>query len=197
MFTGIITAVGKVTSTSRGQGGFRVAIEKPREWKIALGDSININGVCSTVARLTTKEFEVEYMPETLKVTAVAQLTKGSRVNLERSLRLSDRLDGHLVQGHVDTTGTVAAIKHDATDSAVITITFPARYKKFIAKKGSICVNGVSLTVVEASKDRFSLSLVGYTLGHTNMRDLTKGDKVNIEVDMLARYIEALLAKNN
>ena len=195
MFTGIITAVGKVTSTSRGQGAFRVAIEKPRGWKIALGDSININGVCSTVARFTAKTFEVEYMPETLNVTAAARLVKGSLVNLERALRLSDRLDGHLVQGHIDTTGAVMTVVRDSKDSAIIKIAFPAPYKKFIAKKGSICVNGVSLTVAHAGKNWFSVSLVGYTLGHTNLQDLAKGDKVNLEVDMLARYIEALLAK--
>jgi riboflavin synthase len=194
MFTGIITATGKVTSASRVRGSLRVGIEKPRGWNLKLGDSVNVNGICSTVSRLTAKTFEVEYMPETLKITTAAAFTKGACVNLERSLRLDDRLDGHLVQGHVDTTGVALAIKR-AANSAVITIKFPTRYKKFIAKKGSVCVNGVSLTVAEAGKDWFNVALVRYTLENTNLQNLAKNDKVNLEVDMLARYLDALLAK--
>jgi riboflavin synthase len=194
MFTGIITATGKITSAAHARGSLRVGIERPRGWNLKLGDSVNVNGVCSTVSRLTAKTFEVEYMPETLKITTAAALAKGACVNLERSLRLNDRLDGHLVQGHVDTTGTVTEIKH-AANSAIIKIKFPARYKKFIAKKGSISVNGVSLTVVETGKDWFSASLVNYTLKHTNLQNVAKNDKVNLEVDMLARYLDALLAK--
>ncbi len=194
MFTGIIGAVQKITETSRDRENSRVVIEKPRGWNLALGDSVNVNGVCSTVRRLTAKTFEVEYMPETLKITTAAALAKKAKVNLERSLKLNDRLDGHVVQGHVDTTGTVATVEH-TTNSAVIKITFPRKYKKFIAKKGSICVDGVSLTVVDADADWFSVSLVGYTLRHTNLQNVAKGDKVNLEVDVLARYLEALLAK--
>jgi riboflavin synthase len=198
MFTGIIAAVGTVSSVSRGRGrnNLRVSIGRPRGWSIAPGDSININGVCSTVSRLTAKTFDVEYMPETLKITTVPMLTKGARVNLERSLKVSDRLDGHFVQGHVDTTGTVLSVaRADTNDAAVVKIAFPQRYKKFIAKKGSVCVNGVSLTVVETGAHWFSVSLVSYTLNHTTMQNLAKNDKVNIEIDMLARYLEALLAK--
>jgi len=172
----------------------RVGIERPRGWDIKRGDSINIDGVCSTVRNLSAKIFEVEYMPETLALTTVPLFKKDSRVNLERSLRLSDRLDGHIVLGHVDTIGTVIDIKRAQT-SAIAKISFPAAYKKFIAKKGSICVNGVSLTVVDVGKNWFSISLVRYTLDHTNLQNLVKGDKVNLEADMLARYLEALLAK--
>jgi riboflavin synthase len=195
MFTGIIAAVQKITSVSHGRDGLRVGIERPRGWSITLGDSINVNGVCSTVCRLAPKTFEVEYMPETLKITTVGTLKKGARVNLEQSLKLNDRLDGHIVQGHIDATGDVLDRK-DAANSAVIKIGFPQQYKKFIAKKGSVCVNGVSLTVVDVGKNWFSVSLVSYTLRHTNLQNLAKGDKVNLEVDMLARYIEALLKKN-
>lgn len=193
MFTGIITAVGKVTSVTRAaRGNLRVGFERPRAWgTIALGESVNIDGVCSTVSRLTARTFEVEYMPETLKLTAASLLKKGARVNLERSLRLGDRLDGHLVQGHVDATGTIAAVV-PAAGSLVMKIRFPSPYKKFAAKKGSICVNGVSLTVAEVGKNWFSVSLVNYTLDHTNLQNLTKGDKVNLEVDVLARYLDAL-----
>jgi riboflavin synthase len=194
MFTGIITATEKITSVTRARGSLRVGIEKPRGWNLKLGDSVNVNGVCSTVNRLTAKTFEVEYMPETLKITTAAALTKGARANLERSLRLSDRLDGHLVQGHIDTPGTVLEVKR-ITGSAVVKIKFPVCYKKFIAKKGSVCVNGVSLTVVEAGNDWFSVSLVNYTLEHTNLQNLAKNDKVNLEVDLLARYLDAAKAK--
>jgi riboflavin synthase len=170
-------------------------MERPRGWNLKLGDSVNVNGVCSTVSHITAKTFKVEYMPETLKITTAPLLAKGVWVNLERPLRFSDRLDGHIVQGHVDTTGTVLDVKR-AESSAVIKISFPVQYKKFIAKKGSICVDGVSLTIAEAGKNWFSVSLVSYTLTHTNLQNLAEGDKVNLEVDMLARYLEALLKKN-
>lgn len=195
MFTGIITAVSKILTTSPARGNLRVAIEKPRGWNLKLGDSVNVNGICSTVSRITTKTFEVEYMPETLRITTAPLFAKGAWVNLERSLRAGDRLDGHIVQGHVDTTGTILNIEHASQSSAVVTIKFPARYKKFIAKKGSVCVNGVSLTVAGTGKDWFSVALVHYTLTHTNLQNFHKGDKVNLEVDMLARYLEALFKK--
>jgi riboflavin synthase len=194
MFTGIITAVSKIVTTSPARGSLRVSIERPRGWSLRRGDSINVNGICSTVSRITAKAFEVEYMPETLRITTAPLLVKDAQVNLERSLHYRDRLDGHIVQGHVDTTGTVLDIKR-AGGSAMITIKFPPGYKKFIAKKGSVCVNGVSLTVTEVGRDWFSVSLVRYTLAHTNLQNLTKGDKVNLEVDMLARYLEALIKK--
>jgi len=130
-------------------------------------------------------------MHETIKKTTARFFRKEVQVNLERSLRASDRLDGHLVQGHVDTTGEILEIKKIG-NSVIARIDFPPRYRKFIAEKGSIAVNGVSLTIVATNKDWFSVSLVSYTLKHTNLQHLKKGDRVNLEVDILARYLDAL-----
>lgn len=193
MFTGIITATGKVLGAARVRGNVRVTIARPRGWRLAPGESVNVNGVCSTVITRAgnAAAFSVEYMPETLHITTAGRLVKGDLVNLERSLRLGDRLDGHLVQGHVDTTGTVIGVAR-AKGSAVITIGFPAVYRKFIAAKGSITVDGVSLTVTATAGNRFAVSLVDHTLRHTNLQNLHKGDKVNLEMDVLARYLDAL-----
>ncbi len=193
MFTGIISAVSTVAGTASTKGGdLRVVFARPQGWKLAAGESVNVDGVCSTVSRLAAKTFEVKYMPETLRVTTMARLAKGAKVNLERALRMGDRLDGHLVQGHVDTTGTVLDVRPDG-DAAVVKVRFPGPYRKFIAKKGSITMNGTSLTVADTGTNWFSVSLVDYTLCHTALRDLAKGDKVNLEVDMLARYLAALV----
>ncbi|MBI4086166.1 MAG: riboflavin synthase [Candidatus Liptonbacteria bacterium] len=190
MFTGIIAALGKVRDASARGGSVYVLIQKPAGWKVKKGESISVDGICSTVKGLRGNSFEVEYMPETVKKTAAKLLKKGMCVNMERSLRLNDRLDGHLVQGHVDTTGDIREIGKIG-NSVILKIGFPGRYRKFIAEKGSISVNGVSLTVVAGGGNWFTVSLVSYTLEHTNLRNLKKGDKVNLETDVLARYLQA------
>jgi len=167
-------------------------IEKPAGWKIKAGDSISVDGICSTVKRLRGNAFEVEYMPETIKKTTAGLFRKGTQVNLEPSLRANDRLDGHLVQGHVDMAGNIKEIRKIG-NSVILKIGFPKQYRKFIAEKGSIAANGVSLTIVAVGRDWFTVSLVSYTLRHTNLQNLKKGDKVNIEVDVLARYLYTLL----
>ncbi|HUX36067.1 MAG TPA: riboflavin synthase [Candidatus Paceibacterota bacterium] len=192
MFTGIIKSVGKIGEVSASGKGRFVHIEKPAGWKIKEGDSVSIDGICSTVRKIKGGFFEVEYMPETLKKTTASLFKKGARVNLEPSLRANDSLDGHLVQGHVDATGDIKEIKK-AGNSVILKIGFPKQYAKFIAKKGSVAVNGVSLTAVETGAGWFTVSLVSYTLKHTNLQELKKGDKVNIEVDVLARYLYTLL----
>ncbi len=192
MFTGIIKTNGNVRNVLSEGKGLYVWIDKPAGWKPKAGDSINVDGVCSTVKRICGKLFKVEYMPETLKKTTAGFFKKGTIVNLEPSLRANDRLDGHLVQGHVDTTGDIREIKK-LGNSVILKIGFPKQYRKFIAEKGSISINGVSLTVVAVRKDWFTVSLVSYTLKHTNLQNLRKGDKVNIEVDVLARYLYTLL----
>lgn len=201
MFTGIIESVGRVQNVSASGKSIylwivlhrriRLGRKKPAQWKMKTGESISIDGICSTVKRLRGNVFEVEYMPETVKKTTAKFLGKGMYVNLERSLRASDRLDGHLVQGHVDTTGDIREVRKDGR-SVVLKISFPNRYRRFIVEKGSISVNGVSLTVVAVGTNWFSVSLVSYTLEHTNLQNLKKGDRVNLEVDILARYLDAL-----
>lgn len=203
MFTGIITATGKVKRVAfaaakpRGgsaalRGSCAVRVGKPAGWKLAKGESVAVDGVCSTVARYGRNHFEVEYMPETLAKTTASRFAKGDVVNLERSLRFGARLGGHLVQGHVDTTGTVCSVRRQGS-SRIITIALPRRYGKFIARKGAICVNGVALTVVRAMKGRFSVALIPYTLRRTNAGLLKKGSAVNVEVDVFARYLAQLL----
>ncbi len=198
MFTGIIAAVGEIQNITAADDkknhSVFVRIKKPKGWNVKLGESVNIDGVCSTVKSMQRDSFEVEYMPETLKKTAVQFLRRSGAVNLERALRANDRLSGHLVQGHVDTTGRVTALKR-AGDSLVMKINFPGGYRRFVARKGSITVNGVSLTVVDAGSAWFTVSLVAFTLEHTNLHRLRKGDRVNIEVDVLARYLDALVRR--
>lgn len=194
MFTGIIRALGKVRDVSAGGKSVYLWIKKPAGWNMKTGESVSVDGICSTVKRLRGNSFEVEYMPETIKKTTAGLFKKGTYVNLERSLRADDRLDGHLVQGHVDTTGDTREIRKMG-NSVILKIGFPKQYRKFIAPKGSISVNGVSLTVVAVGADWFSVSLVSYTLEHTNLRNLKKGDRANLEVDVLARYLDALVKK--
>ncbi len=207
MFTGIIAATGKVKRVAfvaakprvpprrdLRDGSLAVRIGKPAKWKLERGESVAVDGICSTVAERELGYFDVEYMPETLKKTTASRLTKGDVVNLERSLRLGERIGGHLVQGHVDTTGTIQEIRKKG-NSRVLVVRIPARLGKLVAPKGSICVNGVSLTVVEVGKGWFSVSLVSYTLRHTNLGVLKRGALVNVEMDMLARYLQTLLTR--
>ncbi len=192
MFTGIIKNISKVNDASYKGGSFFVLIKKPPKWKIKKGESISINGVCSTVRNANKNNFEVEYMPETLKRTTAGDFRNGTKVNLERSLSMGDFLGGHFVQGHIDGVGKVLKV-YKAGKSQILRICVPKKLMKFIAEKGSIAVDGVSLTVVETGKNWFSVSLVSYTLENTNLGGLKAGDKVNIETDMLAKHLERLL----
>lgn len=193
MFTGIIRKVSSVTKAVEKNGSLFLEIRKPRDWKIKEGDSVAINGVCSTVRKVNGM-FQVEYMPETIKKTTVGNFQKGTIVNLERSLKMSDFLDGHLVQGHVDTRGRVKEIK-PASQSVIMKIAIPFQFSRFIAEKGSVTIDGISLTVVETGSNWFSVSLVSYTLKNTNLGQLKLGDEVNIETDMIAKYLDKLLSQ--
>lgn len=188
MFTGIVQKMAPLLSVvSRGEC-LQVRIKKPLGWKLALGQSVAVDGVCSTVVFSKPDFFEVEYMPETLAKTTVKTFKKNQVVNLERSLTLKDFVDGGLVQGHVDTRGTVKKVEKIGK-TALLEIIISEALKKYIAPIGSVTVNGVSLTVARVKKDTFSVALIPYTLEHTNLGFLKKGDVVNVEVDILARYI--------
>lgn len=188
MFTGIIKKTSKVEKVYLKKESLFVEAKKPTGWKIKLGESISINGVCSTVRKLTGKSFEVEYMPETINKTTVGNFEKDTLVNLEKSLRINDLLDGHMVQGHVDTRGKIREIKR-VKESRVIKVQVPKTFMKYIAPKGSVSIDGISLTVVNVGLNWFDVSLVSYTIENTNMRVLSVGDDVNIEADVLAKYI--------
>lgn len=192
MFTGIINKISKVEKISSKNGSLFVLIKKPKGWKVWRGESIAINGVCSTVKNLTKNAFEVEYMRETLDKTTVSEFKKGTIVNLEKSLKLSDLVDGHLVQGHVDFKYKVLSIKYKG-QSKILKIGAPKKYMKLIAEKGSVAVDGISLTVVDVGKNWFTVSLVSYTLDNTNLGKIKVGDRVNIETDVIAKYVAKLL----
>lgn len=190
MFTGIIEAKSSILATKK-KGGLIVQIEKPRGWKLTPGQSISVDGICTTVETMGRDAFSATYMPETLRVSTAMDFKKGSVVNLERSLRIGDRLDGHFVQGHVDCLGVVKGISVRGT-SREIRIGIPRVHMKYLAPKGSITVNGVSLTVAARTADSFTIALIPHTLMHTNLSLLEKGDRVNIETDLIARHLATL-----
>ncbi len=187
MFTGLIQSVCRVSEIVETDDGKRFTITAP--FVAEMGESIAIDGVCLTVVQVGDNGFAAEVMPETLGVTTLGKLEVGGRVNLERALQVGDRLGGHFVQGHVDGVGTVLKVTNDADDRR-IEITPPLPLLKYIAHKGSITVNGVSLTVSAVKDDAFEVALIPHTLENTNLSDLKVDSPVNLEVDMLARYLE-------
>lgn len=194
MFTGIIKKVSTVEDIYSQNGSLFAVIKKEKDWPVKLGQSISINGVCSTVQKFDKNSFLVEWMPETLKKTTVSSFKKGQLVNLETSLNLNSLLDGHIVQGHVDTVGKVLEIK-PLKDSKIIKIKIPTKFMKLIVDKGSVAIDGISLTVVDTGRDWFTVSLVSYTVANTNFQNTKKGDLVNIETDVLAKYVSKLMKK--
>jgi len=191
MFTGIVGKMGKVLKTERKKGGLRLRVAKPAAWRAHPGESVNVNGVCSTVTR-SGPGLEFDYMPETLACTNLEFLHKGAEVNLERSLRPTDFLSGHLVQGHVDATGKIRKITSEG-NSRILDITFPPIYRKLVSPKGSIAVEGISLTLARVGRDAFTVKVVPYTWAHTNLRFKQNGDTVNLEFDAIAKYVAHFL----
>ena len=186
MFTGIIEEVGSVQQLSaRGL----VVQAKDILAGTALGDSISVNGACLTVIDIARSGFTVEIMPETSRLTNIGDLRVGDRVNLERALAAQGRFGGHFVQGHIDAVGKVVSLQPDG-EAIILTVKAPQDVLKYIVKKCFIAVNGVSLTVTECASSQFSLSLVSYSRQKTNLGTLKQGNKVNLEVDIIAKYIE-------
>ena len=192
MFTGIVAAVGRIVSSEAASGGLRLRIDAAGLAldDVAVGDSIAVNGVCLTAVALDRTGFEADVSNQTLDCTA--GFPAGARVNLEKALRLADRLGGHLVSGHVDGVGKVRRLE-PAGDNWSLAIAAPAELAKYIARKGSIAVNGVSLTVNTVRDAEFVVNLIPHTLQATNLHDLKVGNGVNLEADLLARYAERLL----
>lgn len=192
MFTGIIEAIGRVTAVKPAGESAALTIDAAGldTSDVAVGDSIACNGVCLTVTRLVPRGFAVDVSQETLRVTA--GFAVGNAINLEKSLRLADRLGGHLVSGHVDGVGTVTAVKPVDANREIL-VRFPAELGRYIARKGSITVNGASLTVNIVTVDTFLVNLIPHTLAVTNLQDLKQGDRVNLEIDLVARYVERML----
>jgi riboflavin synthase len=182
LFTGLIAHSGRIE-----RGGSRLAVETSLAGELGEGDSIAVNGVCLTAVAVDGQRFEADVMEETLARTTLGALDPGSQVNLELPLRVGDRLDGHFVQGHVDGTGSVASIEQ-REHSRVLRIAASPEILRYVVEKGSIAVDGVSLTVVDADSAGFSVSLIPETLERTTLGAVTEGDPVNLEVDMLAKY---------
>jgi riboflavin synthase len=193
MFTGIVAAVGRIAEVSRTAGGVRLRVDAGSLSldDVALGDSIAVSGVCLTVVSLHDRAFDVDVSQETL--SCVAGFESGSAVNLEKALRLADRLGGHLVSGHVDGVGRVERFE-ELGDHRRLEIDLPADLGRYVPRKGSVAVDGVSLTVNEVAGSRFTVNLIPHTLASTTFATLRPGARVNIEVDLLARYIERLSA---
>ena len=194
MFTGLIKARGTITAIRPRSGDVRLSVHSTglpwQEYEV--GESIAVNGVCLTAVTLRDDGFDTDVSVETLKVTGLGKLEVGSAVNLEPSLSLGERLGGHLVSGHVDCTGTVTARSADARSIRLV-VEIPKEYARYVAKKGSVCVDGVSLTINEVSVNSFDVNIIPHTAEVTIIDDYVVGTVVNIEVDLLARYTERLL----
>jgi riboflavin synthase len=196
VFTGIVETIGRIAAVKPAGQSAALTIDAGGldMSDVAIGDSIACNGVCLTVVSLAPRGFAVDVSQETLRVTA--GFAAGNAINLEKSLRLSDRLGGNLVSGHVDGVGTVTAIKLVDANREIM-VRFPTELGRYIARKGSIAVNGVSLTVNVVTTDTFSVNLIPHTLAVTNLKDLKQGDWVNLEIDLVARYVERMLDRDD
>jgi riboflavin synthase len=189
MFTGLIEAIGEVVERKpTGDNSFRLRVASPLASELAEGDSLAVNGVCLTVILAISDEVHADIGPETARVTTLGQLAPGSHVNLERPLRADGRIGGHLVQGHVDAVGRVETVREDA-DCHWLTVSFPPDLAPFIVHKGSIAVDGISLTVAGLGPDRFDVQIVPYTMTHTNLSQVQIRDRVNLECDMIGKYV--------
>jgi riboflavin synthase len=188
MFTGIIESLGRVAVITDSHGSRHVRYEAPFAAELAVDDSVSVNGVCQTVVACDASVFETVIVEETLRKTAFGELKAGAAVNLERSLRLGDRLDGHLVQGHVDTVGRIEVIEAEGTNW-LVTVSYPEEWAGHIVGRGSIAVDGISLTVARLERIRFTVAIIPYTWSHTNLGGKRVGEGVNLEFDLLGKYL--------
>ena len=197
MFTGIIEEIGTVKSITRGAKSFTLEVEAKTVLEDTLvGDSIATNGVCLTVTRMSDGAFCADVMPETVSRTSLSQLQKGSKVNLERALTLQKRLGGHIVSGHVDGTGRISRMYND--DNALwVWIDCDASIMKYIVEKGSITIQGISLTVAKVQTDSFAVSLIPHTQEATTLHSAKVGDIINLENDVIAKYVERLMSASD
>lgn len=194
MFTGIVHAIGTISASTPQQNGRRVRIDAGRMSLagVRLGDSIAVNGVCLTVVAFDDHGFVVDISPETLACTTLGDCGIGSRINLEPALRLGDSLGGHMVSGHVDGVGKVVELREDG-DCLRCRIAVPSALSRYVARKGSVCVDGVSLTVNAVEAEVFDVQIIPHTRSETLFGDYRPGSPVNIEVDLVARYLERLI----
>src|SRR6266851_7509426 len=188
MFTGLVEAIGELVERKPTTGGFRLRIETPLAPEMKPGDSLAVNGVCLTVIQAESLEIHADVGPETIRVTTLGTIERGSPVNLERPLRADSRFGGHFVQGHVDAIGHIEELRADA-EFHWLTVSFPPQLAPFLVHKGSVAVDGISLTVAGLGVDRFDVQLVPFTMEHTNLRSAQLRDRVNLECDMVGKYV--------
>jgi riboflavin synthase len=188
MFTGLVEAVGELARREPGRAGFRLGIASPLARELTAGESLAVNGVCLTVAAINGDRIHADVGPETLRVTTLGDIPQGARVNLERPLRADGRFGGHFVQGHADAVGQIEQLRPEA-DYCWLTVSFPKELAPFIVRKGSIAVDGISLTVARLAADSFDVQLVPYTMQNTNLVAAQAGDRVNIECDVIGKYV--------
>jgi riboflavin synthase len=193
MFTGLVETLGAITSLTHTGSGIRLSLKPLSDYEVQIGDSISINGVCLTVTK-HNGDISFDVSPETMKSTNLGELQVGDKVNLERALRLSDRLGGHIVTGHVDNTGRIISRK-PVGEYTFYTFESPPEILKYVVKKGSIAIDGISLTVNDLDSRSFSVAIIPHTLTATNLGGKNVGDKVNLEVDIIGKYVEKLLGK--
>jgi riboflavin synthase len=193
MFTGLIADLGEVRACERDRQGAEIEIATPIAGELAIGDSIAVNGVCLTATAVSSGRFRAQAIAETLRRSSLSDLREGLRVNLELPLRVGDRLGGHIVQGHVDGVGRVESVQQDGF-SRVLTVELPDELARHVVLKGSIALDGVSLTISALEDSRLSVSLIPETLERTTLGSARPGDAINVEVDVLAKHVERLLA---
>lgn len=194
MFTGIIEEIGEVVNISKARGSaiLEISTEKLVD-KVDIGDSVAVNGVCLTVTQLKNITICFEVISETIENTNIGNLNKGDLVNLEQSLKMNDNLSGHLVTGHIDGTGKIINISKISVSQVKMEIKTLSTLMKFIVSKGSICVDGISLTITAVKENVFEISLTPFTLNNTTLGEKGKGEEVNIEIDLIARYIHRII----
>lgn len=197
MFTGLIEDLGKVTALRLRKGSAVMTVQtKLPLRRMAMGASVAVNGACLTVVKKMPKAFTVDVSPETLACTNLGALKTGSRVNLEQPMRLNERLGGHLVTGHVDGVGTIAAMKRQG-EFTIFSFRVAKQLGRLLVAKGSVAVDGISLTVNQCRFDGFSVAVIPFTLQHTNLQGRRVGDKVNVETDLIGKYVHSFLMKRS
>ncbi|WP_291913250.1 riboflavin synthase [Chitinophaga sp. CB10] len=193
MFTGIIETLGEVIATRQEGGNLVITIASAIAPELKIDQSVSHNGVCLTVTEIDGNTFNTVAVAETLQKTNLGQLTPGQQVNLERAMVFNGRIDGHLVQGHVDTVGTCIS-RQSQDGSWLFRFRYPAGFAGLMVEKGSICLNGISLTVFDVTTDEFSVAIIPYTYEHTNIQYINEGDTINLEFDILGKYVARQLA---
>lgn len=193
MFTGLVAELGTVTALKPLKQSYNISVKADKVLaNLKIGDSIAVNGACLTVVKINGNEFTADVMPETVKLTNLRNLKNGDKVNLERTLRLCDGLDGHIVSGHVEGIGIIVSKKAEGI-AEIVTIKTPPELLKYIIKKGSIAIDGISLTVTEVMDSSFSVSLIPHTAKETTLGFKKPGDEVNLETDIIGKYVEHML----